>query len=93
MITNINYRSYIVFAVINFATIPCVYFFYVSFPPWLCLLLLTDTFDTAGNTQTSARGDRFTVHRPSRRAASELHAGCPELQEPGVQRHYHGDFD
>ncbi|KAJ9493759.1 hypothetical protein LTR67_004753 [Exophiala xenobiotica] len=28
MITNINYRSYIVFAVINFATIPCVYFFY-----------------------------------------------------------------
>lgn len=28
MITNIGYKSYIVFAVINFATIPCVYFFY-----------------------------------------------------------------
>ncbi|KIV82489.1 hypothetical protein PV11_04597 [Exophiala sideris] len=28
MITGINYRSYIVFAVINFFTIPCVYFFY-----------------------------------------------------------------
>lgn len=43
MITNINYRSYIVFAVINFFTIPCVYFFFVShlvpdlsfFPFWL----------------------------------------------------------
>ena len=28
MITNIGYKSYIVFAVINFVTIPCVYFFY-----------------------------------------------------------------
>ena len=28
MITNIGYKSYIVFAVINLVTIPCVYFFY-----------------------------------------------------------------
>lgn len=30
MINNIGYKSYIVFAVINFFTIPCVWFFYVS---------------------------------------------------------------
>ncbi|KAJ9630148.1 hypothetical protein H2204_008653 [Knufia peltigerae] len=28
MITNIKFRSYIVFAVVNFFTIPCIYFFY-----------------------------------------------------------------
>jgi len=28
MITNITYKSYIVFAIINFVTVPCVYFFF-----------------------------------------------------------------
>ena len=28
MITNITYKSYIVFAVINLVTVPCVYFFF-----------------------------------------------------------------
>jgi hypothetical protein len=30
MITNIGYKSYIVFAVVNFVTIPLIYFFFVS---------------------------------------------------------------
>lgn len=62
MITNIKYKSYIVFAIINFATIPCVYFFY----PETCGLPL-EAVDLLFADRDGKRPSLLQVVRDSRR--------------------------
>lgn len=80
LITNIGYKSYIVFAVINFATIPVVYFFY----PETSQLPL-EAVDLLFADRDGQRPSIFRVVRDSRN--KEFMAGVhAQLQERATER-------
>ncbi|KAK5115902.1 hypothetical protein LTR62_000358 [Meristemomyces frigidus] len=83
MITNIGYRSYIVFAVINFCTIPVVYFFY----PETSQLPL-EAVDLLFADRDGQRPSIFRVVRDSRNPAfmAEVNATLEERASRGAEQ-------